>query len=257
VLTVQALPASTNRLIEDWEFCLPSATLPAESGLALLTHPESTLHFHLITEQQPGETGNVIGRRKGTRPEIAVACAHFDTKYDTPGATDNAAGVAALLALAESLRGEPLECSVEFIAFTNEEYLPIGEDAYIPAAGEGHFERLLLAINFDGLGHRLDTLTQASFSCSPAFQGRLEQLSTGHPGMQWIEPWPESNHSSFSMRGVPAVAFSGQAVRTWAHQHCDTLRWVNPANILEAVAYTGEIFRDIQSRPLAWLRPSD
>lgn len=255
VLTVQALPASTNRLIEDWEFRLPSATLPAESGLALLTHPDSRVHLSLVTEQQPGETCNVVGRRKGTRPEIAVACAHFDTKYDTPGAADNAAGVAALLALAECLRDEPLECGVEFIAFTNEEYLPIGEDAYIPAAGEDHFERLLLAINFDGLGHRLDALTLASFTCSPEFQQRLEQLSAAHPRVQWIEPWPESNHSSFAWRGVPAAAFSGQAVRTWAHQRHDSLRWVNPANVLEAAQLSAEILRDVQARPLAWLRP--
>ncbi|GAP13366.1 predicted aminopeptidase [Longilinea arvoryzae] len=255
VLAVQALPGSTNRLVEDWEFTLPSATLPAESGLALLTHPESTLHLRLETEQQPGETRNVVGRRAGSRPETAVACAHFDTKYDTPGASDNAAGVAALLALAERLQTERLDCGLEYVAFTNEEYLPIGEDAYIPAAGEGHFERLLLAINFDGLGHRLDALTLASFTCSPEFQTRLEQLSSIHPGVQWIEPWPESNHSSFAMRGVPALAFSGQAVRTWAHQRCDALRWVNPSTVLEAAELSAGILRDVQSQPLAWLRP--
>ena len=255
VLTVQALPGSTNRLIEDWEFNLPSATLPAESGLALLTHPGGMLHLRLETTQQPGETCNVVGRRTGTRPEVAVACAHYDTKYDTPGATDNAAGVAALLALAEHLRAEELACGLEFIAFANEEYLPIGEDAYIPAVGEDHFGQLLLAVNFDGLGHHLDTLNIASFTCSAAFQQQLEQIVAAHPAVQWTEPWPESNHSSFAWRGVPAAAFSGQAVRTWAHQRNDSLRWVNPDVVLEAAELTAEILREVHSRPLAWLRP--
>jgi Iap family predicted aminopeptidase len=255
VLTVQALPGSVNRLIEDWEFGLPSATLPPESGLALLSHPGGALHLHLETEQQPGETCNVVGRRAGTRPEVAVACAHYDTKYDTPGATDNAAGVAALLALAEILSAETLDCGLEFIAFANEEYLPIGEDAYIPAVGEEHFNQLLLAVNFDGLGHRLDTLNVAAFTCSPEFQQRLEQIVAAHPAVVWTEPWPESNHSSFAWRGVPAAAFSGQAVRTWAHQRHDSLRWVNPANVLEAAQLSAEILRDVQARPLAWLRP--
>ena len=255
VLTVQALPGSTNRLIEDWEFNLPSATLPAESGLALLTHPGGMLHLHLETAQQAGETCNVVGRRDGPRLEVAVACAHYDTKYDTPGATDNAAGVAALLALAEILSVEELACGLEFIAFANEEYLPIGEDAYIPAVGEDHFGQLLLAVNFDGLGHRLDTLNVAAFTCSPEFQQRLEQIVAAHPAVVWTEPWPESNHSSFAWRGVPAAAFSGQAVRTWAHQRHDSLRWVNPANVLEAAQLTAEILRDAQARPLAWLRP--
>lgn len=256
LLMVQELPHSTNRLVEDWEFRIPSATLPAESGLALLTNLEQSVALRLQTAQQPGQTCNVVGRRKGARPEIAVACAHYDTKYDTPGACDNAAGVAALLALAERLQAEPLDCGLEFIAFANEEYLPIGEDAYIPAAGEGHFERLLLAVNYDGLGHRLDALTLASFACSPEFQQRLERLSAAHPAVQWIEPWPESNHSSFAMRGVPAAAFSGQAVRTWAHQREDSLRWLNPSHVLEAAELTAEIFRDVQARPLSWLRPA-
>lgn len=255
VLTVQAMPGSTNRLIEDWEFNLPSATLPAESGLALLTHPGSMLHLQLETVQQPGETCNVVGRRAGTRPEVAVACAHYDTKYATPGATDNAAGVAAMLALAELLSAEQLDCGLEFIAFANEEYLPIGEDAYIPAVGEDHFGQLLLAINFDGLGHRLDTLNIASFTCSAAFQRQLEQIVAAHPAVAWTEPWPESNHSSFAWRGVPAAAFSGQAVRTWAHQRHDSLRWVNPDVVLEAAELAAEILREVQSRPLAWLRP--
>lgn len=255
VLTVQALPGSVNRLIEDWEFTLPSATLPAASGLALLTHSGGELHLRLETAQQPGETCNVVGRRAGLRPEIAVACAHYDTKYDTPGATDNAAGVAAMLALAERLQDEALECGLEFIAFANEEYLPIGEDAYIPAVGEEHFGRLLLAVNFDGLGHRLDTLNVASFTCSPEFQQRLEQIVAAHPAVVWTEPWPESNHSSFAWRGVPAAVFSGQAVRTWAHQRHDSLDWVNPENVLEAAELSAEILRDVQARPLAWLRP--
>lgn len=256
VLTVQALPGSVNRLIEDWEFGLPSATLPAESGLALLTHPGGTLHLRLETEQQPGETCNVIGRRAGTRPEVAAACAHYDTKYDTPGATDNATGVAAMLALAEILSAETLDCGLEFIAFANEEYLPIGEDAYIPAVGEDHFGQLLIAINFDGLGHRLDTLNVASFTCSQEFQQRLEQIAAAHPAAAWTEPWPESNHSSFAWRGVPALAFSGQAVRTWAHQRHDSLRWINPANVLEAAQLAAQILREVQARPLAWLRPA-
>lgn len=58
------------------------------------------------------------------------------------------------------------------------------------------------------------------------------------------------------MRGVPAAAFSGQAVRTWAHQRYDELRWLNPDNVLEAAQLSAEIFRDAQSRPLNWLRPA-
>jgi len=53
--------------------------------------------------------------------EIIVIGAHYDTVPGTPGADDNASAVAALLALAQSFAGKPLERTIRFVAFTNEE----------------------------------------------------------------------------------------------------------------------------------------
>jgi Zn-dependent M28 family amino/carboxypeptidase len=56
------------------------------------------------------------------RPEeIILVGAHYDTVPDSPGANDNASGVAALLELSRSLAREPLPRSVRFVAFVNEE----------------------------------------------------------------------------------------------------------------------------------------
>jgi hypothetical protein len=63
-----------------------------------------------------------VERRGTTKPdEIVIVGAHYDTVPATPGADDNASGVAALLALAETLaRAEP-ERTLRFVAFANEE----------------------------------------------------------------------------------------------------------------------------------------
>lgn len=50
-----------------------------------------------------------------------VVGAHYDTAPGTPGANDNGSGVAALLELANALSRTPLEKSVRFVAFVNEE----------------------------------------------------------------------------------------------------------------------------------------
>ncbi len=55
------------------------------------------------------------------RDEIIVIGAHYDTVTMTPGADDNASGVAGLLELARLLRERPLRRSVRLIAFANEE----------------------------------------------------------------------------------------------------------------------------------------
>lgn len=53
--------------------------------------------------------------------EVIVIGAHYDTVPGTPGADDNASAVAALLVLAQSFAGKPLERTIRFVAFTNEE----------------------------------------------------------------------------------------------------------------------------------------
>ncbi|MBI5833385.1 MAG: M28 family peptidase [Armatimonadetes bacterium] len=74
--------------------------------------------------QDSGETcHNVVAELRGMlRPErVFVVGAHYDSDGGTPGADDNASGVAALLALARHFAGRPLPVTLRFVAFANEE----------------------------------------------------------------------------------------------------------------------------------------
>ena len=77
-----------------------------------------------------GRSGvNVIGRREGSDsalPPLLVS-AHYDTVPGSPGADDNASGVAALLECAGVLATAPLRRAVDFVAFDMEETQPEGE----------------------------------------------------------------------------------------------------------------------------------
>ncbi len=66
---------------------------------------------------------NVIAELKGrTSPEkVLVVGAHYDTVRTTPGADDNASGVAGLLGLAKLMAGRPQDKTVRFVAFALEE----------------------------------------------------------------------------------------------------------------------------------------
>lgn len=57
----------------------------------------------------------------GRSPSLVVIGAHYDTVSTTPGADDNASGVAALLELSRNLKGKKLGKTVRFVAFANEE----------------------------------------------------------------------------------------------------------------------------------------
>lgn len=66
------------------------------------------------------EVANLIAVLPGN-DEIVVVGAHYDSAPGTPGADDNASGVAALLVLAQSLKDHKPVRTVRFVAFTNEE----------------------------------------------------------------------------------------------------------------------------------------
>jgi Zn-dependent M28 family amino/carboxypeptidase len=66
---------------------------------------------------------NIIAERKGTKSpgQVLVVGAHYDTVRTTPGADDNASGVAGILGLAQLFANRPLEKTVRFVAFPLEE----------------------------------------------------------------------------------------------------------------------------------------
>jgi len=64
---------------------------------------------------------NIEVEIRGSRPEALVVGAHYDSVLGSPGANDNASGVAGLLALARRFAGKPCGHTLRFVAFVNEE----------------------------------------------------------------------------------------------------------------------------------------
>lgn len=64
---------------------------------------------------------NVIGRFGADKSKRMIIGAHYDSCADTPGADDNASGVAGLLELARLIGKEQPDCGVELVAYTLEE----------------------------------------------------------------------------------------------------------------------------------------
>ncbi len=229
----------------DWELDLPAATAPVAVIERILAQP-GPLHLRLDCAKFPATARNIVARKPASRPADApakkiVLMAHFDTRVNTPGALDNAGGVAILLALAEVLREAALPFDLEFIAFDGEEYLPMGDDEYVRRAGEASFAHIALAINMDGAGYIGGRNTVAAFNLAPELAGRIEAIVARYPAVQWVEPWPQSNHSTFALRGVPALAFSSAGAFNLAHFPADTMDKVSVAQLAEVVDVVREV----------------
>jgi aminopeptidase YwaD len=255
LITVQSRQGDLERVIADWEFHIPSATVPARVGLALLRGSAPTLHLRIQSRSAPGHTCNVVARKGGEGQARIVLCAHYDTTIDTPGALDNAAGAAVLLALAQVLSQNKFKQGLEWIAFSGHEYLPLGDDEYLRRCGD-QLEGIIVAINFDAVGQYLAANSIAMFASSPAFQDQVAELTGEYPGVAWVDPWPQSNHSTFAMRGVPAIAFCSEGRIRLDHLRADSVEWVSPAKLKEIVSLVVAVVESLQDKSLDWTRES-
>ena len=92
--------------------------------------------------------------------EIVVIGAHYDSVAGSPGANDNATGVAGVLELARMLRSQQSSRSIHFVAFVNEEppytYTnAMGSRRYAErAAGKG--ERITAMLSLETIGYYSD-----------------------------------------------------------------------------------------------------
>jgi aminopeptidase YwaD len=253
VITIHSKVGSLERLIRDPEFAIPSATVPAEVGLALLRHSDRQVRLTIDSHATPAQFYNLVAATAGSRPARIALLAHFDTVNNAPGAIDNASGVAVLLALAESLSLRELPVSLEWIVVNGEENGGLGDAAYLRQREE-RLNRVLALINVDGVGQRVGANTVTVMGASSPFQERIRQVHHRYPNVVWADPWYESDHSAFLWRGVPCVPFTSVGVANVAHLPADTIEWISPASLGQVASLITEVIDALQNRSPDWCR---
>jgi aminopeptidase YwaD len=240
LITVNPQPGGLAPVIVDWQIEIPSVTVAAEAGQALLTAPEVSLCLKIAARRSPSQAANVVALRPGMHPERLLFCAHYDSAWGSPGAMDNASGAATLLALARAFAVQEPEFVVELVAMAGEENHGVGNGEYMRRCGDT-LSSLTAVINIDGVGHRLGTNTATLLGGTPETQAAVRETLARFPGMQWVEPWYESDHSSFAMRGVPSVAVSSTGYAKVLHTPQDTIDWLSPEKLEEAFRFVWQL----------------
>ena len=117
---------------------------------------------HTVTAQRyvayevPSDNLEIVLAGTTRASEIIVVGAHYDSVRGSPGANDNASGVAALLEIGRALKGAGLRRTVRLVAFVNEEppfffWGEMGSGVYAKAArARGDDIRLMLSLEMLG-----------------------------------------------------------------------------------------------------------
>ena len=181
------------------------------------------------------------------KPPILIG-AHYDTAPGTPGADDNATGVAVLLELAKSFATEPAKYPIRLVAFDMEEYGLLGSEQYATELQQQQ-QPLRLMISLEMLGYcnsdpgsqRYPAGLKYLYPDRGNFIALIGSLSTipdlihlsrnirkvGTPS-EWL-PVPNrglivpqtrlSDHAPFWDRGYPAIMVTDTAFMRNPHYH--------------------------------------
>lgn len=98
---------------------------------------------------------NVVAERRGAEPErVILVGAHYDTVAGSPGADDNASGLAALLATARAAARLPTRATIRVVAFAFEEQGLVGSARYVESLGAEGRRRVEVALILDMIAYR-------------------------------------------------------------------------------------------------------
>jgi len=231
-------------LIDDVHFAIPSACIGESEGAALLEHEGERASVLIDSGTTPSTGEQLIGRLPGEKPGRIVIAAHIDTKPDTPGALDNAAGVATLLGVAELLSGAKLPCAVELVPFNGEDHTASpGEVAYLTAYPDLSDVRLM--VNIDDAGLAGGPTDCSAYGLDDRTTALVSQVMSGFDSVVEGPQWPSSDHMIFAMRGVPALALTAHDLATVmgaiSHTPADTPEHVDPELLADAARFIAEL----------------
>jgi Zn-dependent M28 family amino/carboxypeptidase len=229
-------------------------TMDAAAGYIRTTLETAGYAVKLQPFTSRGQTVNNIeavlpGRERAD--EIIVAGAHYDSVEGTPGANDNASGVAALLELARLLAGTELSRTVRFVAFANEEAPffygdEMGSNLYA-ARARAQDERIEAMLSLETIGYytdrpgsqsypfpfnlfypntgnfigfvgdlsswRLVRRATGAFRAATAFPSEGVAAPRATKGVHWSDHW------SFWEAGYPAIMVTDTALYRYPHYH--------------------------------------
>ena len=232
-------------LFEDGDLDIPNAYLKDTDGERLLPLLGERVRLRIDSRRVPASAEHVVATRAGSAQGRIVLTAHIDSRKGSPGALDNASGVATLLALAGLLAGYRNGPTLEFVPFNGEDnYANPGEMLWV-AENEGRFGEIVLGINIDDLGQRGTTNHVSFYGCPPDIEAVVREAMERHPLLSEGPQWFQSDHAIFGLYGRPAIALASSDIAgfmaEYAHSERDTLELVDPDLIVAAARFLHDV----------------
>lgn len=175
--------------------------------------------------------------RRARRRELIIG-AHMDSAPDSPGANDNASGVAVLLELARAFASERLPIDLRLIFFGGEETIQkgqihhhFGSRSYAKALTGASIECILGMISIDMAGFGSGLQVHSPGICADSLcDALIEEGAKLGINIQRLQRPAASDHESFEAVGI-ASSWIGFHPDPENHTKMDTADRISPNNL--------------------------
>jgi Zn-dependent M28 family amino/carboxypeptidase len=184
-----------------------------------------------------GTSRNVIARWPGSMRFPFIVGAHMDTVPRSPGANDNASGVAVMIEIARLVKNRSQAHFVKFVAFGSEEYGTdgrhhVGSQVFVNRLGRRGRRMLAGMVSVDMIADGRP-LIDGTAGIGPRVVARtaLRKIRAANINVVYRTTCDCSDNGPFERAGIPA-AFLWSGTEPDYHSPSDTVRNLQPADLL-------------------------
>lgn len=234
-------------LFEDGDLDVPNAFLTDVEGRRLLTHAGGVARLVIVSERRHALAEHVTATIPGAGTGRVVVSAHIDSRRGSPGALDNASGVATLLETVRLLEGYDGRYSVEFVPFNGEDdYANPGELRWLEE-NAGRFDEIVLGINIDDSGQVGAENHISFYDCPDEIVAAVREELAAFPRLSEGPQWFQGDHAILGIYGRPAIAIASadmhRFMAEYAHTERDVLALADPGLIASTADFVARLVR--------------
>jgi len=236
-------------LFDDADIGIPNACITEVDGGVLKACAGAQVRLVIESKRISSIAEHVTAFRAVPGAQRIVLSAHIDSYRCSPGAIDNASGVAVLLGAAALLKDYQGHYALEFMPFNGEDnYASPGEMLWLEG-NRGCADGIALGVNLDGVGMRGASDLVSFYDCPLTIENATRVLMDSHADIAEGEPWHQGDHMLYVTLKRPALAVSSSGIQKFlaefAHTRYDTIGLVDPVRIARMAGFLADLVLSI------------
>ncbi|AGG08054.1 peptidase M28 [Dehalococcoides mccartyi] len=237
-------------MFEDGNLSIPSAFIN-ESTANNILRENGTVNLNIDSNNSNEKSRQIIATRKAKDKAAGkiIVCAHMDTKYGTPGAIDNAAGVVILLKIMDMLKTYECIYDIDIIPFNGEEYYEVkGQLEYLDYIKDD-FDAIKLVINIDSPCHKDSKTAVSTYNVGEKLSATLCSEMEKNSNIVIGDQWYAGDHAVFAFRGTPCIAVTSsnlfESVLQITHTQRDTVDQISDDMINQTAEFLTGLVKSV------------